>query len=403
MKPLTPSSAQPLKSSSLLRSPARLAFAMTATAAAILLSAQVGAASPATDAPKAPELKTLLIAKQAQLGQDSRDAVVEAQRQTVVAAQVAGAIVHMEVKVGDRVHAGQVLMRIDARQAEQSAQASEAQAQAARAQGLLAAREFERQQQLFKQNYISQAALDQAEAQYKATQAQVQAQLAQVGVARTQSGFSIVRSPYAGVVADVPVNLGDMAMPGRALATIYDPSALRITTHLPQNLSQSLSRQLQSPQGSGSPAQGQIRIELPGLGAAGRNITPSQIQILPTVDAASLTQELRLDLPAGLSGVVPGMFARVLWSSDLLSKSQAALAGKPSAALEPSAAPFLVPRSALLRRAELMAVYVLDGKGQPLLRQVRVGKIHGDQQEILSGLNAGERLVLNPQAAASKR
>ncbi|MFY7867439.1 efflux RND transporter periplasmic adaptor subunit [Roseateles sp.] len=400
MKPLTPSSARPLKPKSLLPSAHRLAFALTATAASLLLGATAYASS--ADSAKAPELKTLLIAAQAQQSQDSRDAVVEAQRQTVVAAQVAGAIVQMEVKVGDRVSAGQVLMRIDARQAEQNTQASEAQAQAARAQGLLAAREFERQQQLFKQNYISQAALDQAEAQYKATQAQVQAQLAQVGVARTQSGFSIVRSPYAGVVADVPVTLGDMAMPGRALATIYDPTALRITTHLPQNLSQSLSRQLQALQSAGSPAQGQIRIELPGLGAAGRNITPSQIQILPTVDAASLTQELRLDLPAGLSGVVPGMFARVLWSTASLSKAPAGVAGKAGLA-EPAPAPFLVPRSALLRRAELMAVYVLDSKGQPLLRQVRVGKIQGDQQEVLSGLNAGERLVLNPQAAASKR
>jgi len=394
MKPLTPSSAQPLKPKSLLPSAHRLAFALTATAASLLLGATAYASS--ADSPKAPELKTLLIAAQAQQGQDSRDAVVEAQRQTVVAAQVAGAIVQMEVKVGDRVSAGQVLMRIDARQAEQNTQASEAQAQAARAQGLLAAREFERQQQLFKQNYISQAALDQAEAQYKATQAHVQAQLAQVGVARTQSGFSIVRSPYAGVVADVPVSLGDMAMPGRALATIYDPTALRITTHLPQ----SLSRQLQVLQSAGSPAQGQIRIELPGLGATGRSITPSQIQILPTVDAASLTQELRLDLPAGLAGVVPGMFARVLWSSGLMSKAPA---GATSKAAELAPAPVLVPRSALLRRAELMAVYVLDSKGQPLLRQVRVGKIQGDQQEILSGLNAGERLVLNPQAAANKR
>ncbi|MEJ6004344.1 efflux RND transporter periplasmic adaptor subunit [Paucibacter sp. AS339] len=345
------------------------------------------AADTQTKAPTATTLKTTVIKAPSLRVLDSRDAVVEALRQTVIASQVAGAIVQMDVKVGDRVTAGQVLMRIDARAAEQATQASEAQAQAARAQGQLAAREFERQQQLFKQGYISQAALEQAEAQYKATQAQVQAQLAQLGVARTQSSFNIVRSPYAGVVAELPVTLGDMALPGRPLATVYDPSALRITAHVPQ----SVAAQWQA----SSVGAGQIHIELPGLGSAGSSLTPSLIQVLPTIDAASHTQEVRLNLPANLSGVVPGMFARVLWPS---------AAAKPNPAdNKASVAPFTIPRSAVVRRAELTAVYVLDAQGRPLLRQIRVGKTLGDQIEVLSGLNAGERLVLEPQAAARTR
>ena len=60
----------------------------------------------------------------------SFDGVVEALRQTVIAAQVAGAIVQIEIKAGDLVKAGQVLMRIDPRAADQAANASEAQAQA---------------------------------------------------------------------------------------------------------------------------------------------------------------------------------------------------------------------------------------------------------------------------------
>ncbi len=95
------------------------------------------------------------------------DGVVEAVRQTVVAAQVAGAVVALAVKAGDKVKAGQVLVRLDARAAEQNAAASAAQVQAARAALDAATRDYERQKQLFEKNYISQAALDQAEAQYK--------------------------------------------------------------------------------------------------------------------------------------------------------------------------------------------------------------------------------------------
>ena len=153
------------------------------------------------------------------------DGVVEAVRQTVLAAQVAGAVVALDVKVGDAVKAGQVLARIDARAADQNTAASDAQVMAARAALDLAAKDLQRQQQLFQQSYISQAALERAESQFKSTQAQVAAQLAQAGATRTQSGFFVVKAPYTGIVSEVPIALGDMALPGRALVSMYDPPA----------------------------------------------------------------------------------------------------------------------------------------------------------------------------------
>lgn len=321
----------------------------------------------------APALRTQLVGQAETRSGQSVDGVVEALRQTVVAAQVAGTIVQMDVKAGDRVKAGQVLMRIDARAAEQATQASEAQAQAARASLQLATREFERQQQLHKQQYISQAALDQAEAQYKATQAQVNAQLAQVAVARTQSGFNVVRSPYDGVIADLPVAVGDMAMPGRPLLTVYDPAALRVTAHLPQSLA------------AGLDVTRTLLVDIPGRGAP---LPASKVQLLPAADAQSHTMELRVDLPK-ISGLVPGLFARVLLPGTSLSRS--------------SNAALTVPSSAVLRRAELTAVYVLDRNGKPLLRQVRLGAPMNGDVEVLSGLNAGDRIALEPQLAARQR
>jgi RND family efflux transporter MFP subunit len=328
-------------------------------------------------------LKTLQVQAGAAGQRLSFDGQVEALRQTVLAAQVAGAVVQLDVKAGDRVKAGQVLMRIDARAAEQATAVSEAQAQSARASLQLASQELERQQRLFKQNYISQAALDQAEAQFKAAQAQANAQLAQVAVARTQSGLSVVRSPYDGVIAELPVTLGDMAMPGRPLATVYDPAALRVTAHLPQSVASSL-----------SVAEGtrDFRIEIPGLGEAGAAITALRVQLLPTADAISQTMQLRLDLPVKPSGVVPGMFARVSLPTSLATGSGGL-----------QAANIWVPRSALVRRAELDGLYVIAASGKPLLRQVRLGAVRGEQVEVLSGLSAGERIALEPQVAAQVR
>ena len=139
------------------------------------------------------------------------DAVVESVRQTTVAAQVSGAVVSLSVRPGDSVRAGQELLRLDARAAQQSAQASAAQVRAARANLEVANKELARQRQLFQQNYISQAALDRTLAQQQAAQAQVQALQLQTEVARTQSGFFVVAAPYAGVVGEETNQLGDTA------------------------------------------------------------------------------------------------------------------------------------------------------------------------------------------------
>lgn len=304
------------------------------------------------------------------------DGVVEAMRQTVVAAQVPGAVVKLDVKVGDRVSAGQVLVRLDARAADQTAAAGDAQVQAARAALEVASKDFERQRQLFQKNYISQAALEQAESQFKSTQAQVNAQMAQAGAARTQTGFYLVRAPFAGIVSDVPVSLGDMAMPGRALVTLYDPSALRVTAAVPQSVS------------TGLTATALPRIEFPGLPAPQQWVQPLRAQTLPTVDPGTHTVQIRAELPAGLTHLAPGLYAR-MWLP-VADGGQAP--GAPAS--------LTVLQTSVVRRAELTALYVLDPNGKPILRQVRLGRVEGDKVEVLSGLTAGERVVTDPQAAA---
>ena len=180
------------------------------------------------------------------LQEQSLDAVVEAVRQATLSAQVAGAIVSLNVKAGDRVKAGQELLRIDGSAAQQNVVGSTAQLEAAQANLRVAAKEIERQKQLFQKQYISQGALDRAQAQFDAAQAQVQAQQAQTRAAQTQTGFFSVRAPFNGVVSDVPVTLGEMAMPGRPLVTLYDPSALRVTAAVPQSMIEGVRTQLQA-------------------------------------------------------------------------------------------------------------------------------------------------------------
>lgn len=316
----------------------------------------------------AAELPATTVRAQAGASMTSYEAVVEAVRQTTVAAQVPGAVMEVPVKAGQAVQAGQVLARIDGRAAEQASVASKAQLE-------VVAKDLERKRQLYARQYISKAALEQAEAAYKAAAAQSTA-------AQTQSGFHVLRAPYAGVVSAVTVEQGEMAMPGRPLLTMHDPSSLRITATVPASV-------------AGRINAAQAQIELPDVAGQNGMIAPARVEILPTVDARSLTQQVRASLPGGVKAV-PGMFAR-LWLPAAGSSAGVAAAAPGGAS---PAGGVRVPVQAVVRRAEMTGLYVLSADNKPLLRQVRLGRVNGDTVEILSGLEPGERVVTAPQAAA---
>ena len=304
----------------------------------------------------------------------SLDGVVEAVRQATLSAQVPGAIVSLNVKAGDRVQAGQELLRIDASAAQQNVVGSNAQLEAAQVNLRVASKELERQKQLFQKQYISQGALDRVQAQFEAAQAQVQAQQAQTRAAQTQTGFFSVRAPFHGVVSDVPVTLGDMAMPGRSLLTLHDPSALRVSAAVPQSMIEGVRTQLKA-----------VRYDIAGH----TSVAAASVQLLPAVDPVTHTAQLRVALPAGTEGLVPGMFARV-WVPASKAWGEAKV-GR-----------VFLPLTAIVRRAEMTGVYVVDAQGKPRLRQVRLGQTTGQTVEVLSGVSDGEQVVTEPATLGQK-
>lgn len=301
------------------------------------------------------------------------DGVVEAVRQSVISAQVSGAITVLPVKAGDAIRTGQLLARIDARAAQQEAAASRAQVESARATLNTASKDLERQKQLFAKNFISQAQLDRAESQFLSASAQANALIAQAGASQTQSGFYTLSAPYNGFVTDVSVAMGDMALPGRPLMTIYDPSAMRIVVTLPQAMITQLT------------ASQSVEIEFPGQPEAQRRLSIKSFRINPMTDAASHTVQIRLDVPSNVTWLTPGLFARASFQINRGNNNAGRL---------------YIPKRSLVKRAEIFAVYVVNPQGKPLLRQIKLGNVTGDEQEILAGLSVGEQVALEPLMAA---
>jgi RND family efflux transporter MFP subunit len=296
----------------------------------------------------------------------SAEALVEAVRQSTVSAQIAGRIIELRFDVGDAVKKGEVIARIDERAASRALEASEAQVREAQATLANARASYERSKQLLAQKFISQAALDQAESAYKSAQARVSALLAGAGAAATERSFATVLAPYSGVVSARHVELGEMATPGKPLMTGFDPSTLRVVATLPQA------------QVGAVQALGKVRVEVPSVG---RWVEVERMTLMPAADPRTHTTRVRLELPADVRGVYPGVYARAHF-----------VVGR--------APRLLVPRAAVFRRSELTAVYVLGEDGRARLRQVRVGSA-GDEHavEVLAGLKAGERVALDPLKA----
>lgn len=294
------------------------------------------------------------------------EGLVEAVKQATVSAQIAGRIIELRFDAGDYVQKGAVIARIDESVVGQQLAGSQAQVAQARAVLDNARASYDRSRQLFEQKFISQAALDKATAEYKGAQASASASVAGAGQAAATRQFATIVAPFSGVVAARHVELGEMALPGKALLTGFDPKDLRVEVSVPQ-YKLPLVRE-----------QARASIEFPSLN---KWVKAANVSILPAADVKTHSSRVRIDLPEDLRDVYPGMFARAHFAVGRAKK-------------------LLVPAQAVLHRSELTAVYVVDAKEQVQLRQVRLGEPAGQgQYEVLAGLMPNEKVALDPVKA----
>ncbi len=292
----------------------------------------------------------------------SAEGVVEATRQSTVSAQISGRVKEISFDVGDRVRKGQVLLRIDESEANQGVAGSQARVLQAQAALQNAKVNYERSKQLLEQKFISQSALDKAESDYRMAQAQAAASQAGAEQSALTQGYTSVVSPYGGVVAARMVELGEMVTVGKPLMTGFDPTQMRAIVSVPQY---KLSQVGQRPT---------VSIEIPSLS---RWIKPSSVVVQPTADARTHSTLVKVSLRENESGIYPGMFVRAHFEVGKTKK-------------------LLIPSSAVVRRSEVVGVYVVDEKSGITLRQVRVSdSTMSGEIEVLSGLTAGERVAVD--------
>ncbi len=217
------------------------------------------------------------------------------ERQAVMRAQVAGPIVATSAEVGQQVHRGELLLRIDdtaIRDSYLSAKATVASAQQA---AELAKRNAERSERLAKAGAIAEADLESARSQAASAASQLADAEARLALARKQLDQTMVRAPLDGIVSERPVDAGDVVQPGAALITVVDPSSMKLEAAVPA-------------QEIGSIVLGQ-HVEFEVRGYQGRAFQGTVRRISPVADPATRQVGITVSIPNSGRDLVGGLYA----------------------------------------------------------------------------------------------
>ncbi|MBI4644025.1 MAG: efflux RND transporter periplasmic adaptor subunit [Deltaproteobacteria bacterium] len=264
-----------------------------------------------------------------------------------VSVQVPGRVAKIWVEAGSRVKPGEPLVSLAA--AEYQARLSQAQAQLNQA-----AADFKRYQFLLKEGAVSPQEFGAMEARYQTAQAQV-------AEAATMKGYTVVKAPEAGVVAERKTAVGDLAQPGQVLVTLYNPALLQIEGEVNDSYREQV--KLGDTARAFVPAV-QFQADLP------------LTEIFPISAAGSRTFKVRTKMLSD-PRLTPGMFARLK------------LPLGPGRGL-------LIPREAVQTVGQLTMVKVMKDQTSEL-RQVKLGRQVGEQVEVLAGVQAGDRIILTQE------
>ncbi len=296
------------------------------------------------------------------------EGVVEAVKQSTVSAQTSGRIKAIHFDVNDRVKKGDILVELDDTQQRAGLEQAKAAVKAAEARLQAAEQDFARVSRLYKQGTVPKARFDQSKAELDSARAGLAQARAALKQAEEQLEYTKVRAPYSGIVTARHAQVGELAAPGKPLMTGFSLDELRAHVELPQHYVPIVREKRRA----------SVVLDLDGH----KRLKVSRMVIFPFSNPQTNTVTVRLYLAEKGKNLFPGMLVKGAFEVE-------------------KAKVLAIPERAVARRGELAGVYVLGGDGSLELRQVRTGRPVGKGLvEVLSGLKEGERIALDPLAAA---
>lgn len=300
---------------------------------------------------------------------ESAVGTIRAVHETTIGSKLLARVVEVNLKAGQKVKSGNILVRLDDTDLEaklQQAKATVASIETVRAQ---AAMDENRYSQLIKSRAVSQQEYEKAVTALRAAEANLRRAQETVKEVQATLDWATIRSPIDGTVIDKKVDVGDMVTPGQMLVTLFDPTRMQLVA----NVRESLTRQLQIGQS--------IAVRIDGLN---KQCSGTVSEIVPEAQSSSRAFQVKVTGPCP-TGIYSGMYGRIL----IPLEEERVL---------------VIPRQAVRTVGQLELVQVV-ANGKATQRAIRTGRKLGDvtdqdgqvlrdQVEVLSGLREPERIVL---------
>jgi RND family efflux transporter MFP subunit len=288
--------------------------------------------------------------------------------QSPVGARSSGYLRKWYKDIGSHVEKGELLAEIETPEIDQQLAQAVASRQQAASSLDLAKSSMARWEQLRTKDAVSQQELDERRSANAQAAANLAAAEANVERLRQLEGFKRIVAPFAGVITKRNVDVGDLidaggGSSGRALFQLAQTDPLRVYVNVPQSYAQLI-----------KPGQKVVitQAELPG-----QKFTGEIARTSASIDAVSRTMQIEVALPNKDGVLLPGALVQV------------------SLALQANQS-LVIPTNALLFRGEGLRVAVVGTDNKVRLRQIRLGRNYGQTVEVLDGVAATDKLVLNP-------
>ena len=344
--------------------PAKTLIAASAVSLSVLLAGCTKAPPPADPAPQATPVQVQPVSLSAVPTSETYVATIKSRRSATLQPQVDGNLTKILVKSGDPVKAGQLLMQIDPLKQVATVQAQQGTEQQQQAVYDYNQADLARQEQLYKDGIISKQAYDQAVQSFQNSKSAWDAAKAQTKTQREQLAYYDIRAPFAGIVGDIPVHLGDYVSTTTILTTVDENADLEAYIYVPTERS------------------AQVKIGLPVdlLDESGTVLAHSNLYFVsPEVDNDLQGILAKAPVPKTSERLRNGQIvnARITWST-----AQTAT----------------VPVLAVTRIGGQSFVYVATPRGSGYSAHqvlVTLGEPVGNLYPVLAGLRTGDKVILS--------
>jgi len=331
---------------------------------AVLLAAGCSKPAPPAAAPQAMPVAVQPVTLSGVPTADTYVSTIKSRRSATLQPQVDGNLTKILVKSGDAVKAGQLLMQIDPLKQVATVQSQQGTEQQQKAVYEYNQADMARQEQLYKDGIISKQAYDQSVQAFQNAKAGLDSASALTNTQKEQLAYYQIRAPFAGIVGDIPVHLGDYVSPTTLLTTVDENADLEAYIYLPTD------RAAQVRNG--------LAVDL--LDESGTVLAKSKIDFVsPQVDN-------------GLQGILAK--ASVPKSSERLRNGQIVNARVTWGTVQQPTVPIL----AVTRVGGQTFVYVAAPQGSGYMAHqvaVTLGEPVGNLYPVLAGLNSGDRVIVS--------